>query len=202
MSLVSLTFGDGKKMSYEAPIQVVRPFDKFKDNPNVENRLEVKKACVFYNHKELYIVGKIISGVVSEQMEGFINGTRFKVIELESKHAGPIAGAGMTIGLVIPHLEEGLIKNGDLVSFGSTQKIDELEEQFRKINVEQKIPEIEEIVEELEQETEISRPTVIASENLNEKLTPKHPEVTPLEIPNLSSIAETEISPRNTPSVN
>ena len=108
MSLISLTFGNGKnKFSVTHAIEVIQPWHNIKARDGVENRLIVKKICSFYKLSEKYIVGEIVSGVVGEGMVGKINGKEFKILELNCKlKDAPIAKTGMTIGILVEGIEE------------------------------------------------------------------------------------------------
>lgn len=119
MSLVSLTFGEKRNSFSVAPcIQVTRPADCIKVDPNIENKMEVVKSCFFFKHNEPYIVGNIVSGVVSEKMRGTVNGKSFDIIELDSKYGDAgIAKKGMTIGLSVKGLTNENIDKGTVIVF-------------------------------------------------------------------------------------
>jgi hypothetical protein len=123
MSLISLTFGEKRNNFSVAPcIQVVRPADCIKIEPGVENKVEVVKSCFFFKNNEPYIVGNIVSGVVSEKMRGTVNGKSFEVIELDSKYGSAgIAKKGMTIGLSVKGLEHEIIEKGAMICFETSQ---------------------------------------------------------------------------------
>lgn len=118
MSLVSLTFGSGKsEFSVKAPISVLTPEDQIAIDPAVENRLEIKKACQFLGHTDVYLVGQIVSGVVTNSMKGQVNGLDFEIVELESKIGHRIAKTGMTVGLTVRGIQKDLFKQGSIVTF-------------------------------------------------------------------------------------
>ena len=119
MSLVSLTFGERRNNFAWAPhIQVMRPSDNIKADPCVENKIEVLKSCFFYKHDEPYIVGNIISGVVSDKMRGVVNGKCFEIEELNSKYGDAgIAKQGMTIGIMARGLKNEEIQKGAVIVF-------------------------------------------------------------------------------------
>lgn len=125
MSLVSLTFGEKRNsFSVSAAIQVTRPADCIKIDPNIENRLEVVKSCYFFKNNEPYIVGNIVSGAVAERMRGTVNGKSFEVIELDSKYGDAgIAKKGMTVGLSVKGLENETIEKGTSILFTACEQL-------------------------------------------------------------------------------
>ncbi len=120
MSLVSLTFGEKRNnfTNTGIAIQIIRPSDCIKIDPNAENKIEVVKCCFFFKTNEPYIVGNIISGAVCERMRGTVNGKEFEIIELDSKYgdAGK-AKKGMSIGLTVKGLENEIIEKGTVIDF-------------------------------------------------------------------------------------
>ncbi len=118
MSLVSLTFGVGKsEFSVKAPIQVLTPEDQIQILPGVENKAQIKKACQFLGHVDVYLVAQVTSGVVANTMKGEVNGQGFEIVELESKYGHRIAKQGMTIGLTVHGISKNAFKEGSQISF-------------------------------------------------------------------------------------
>ncbi|MFH1225648.1 MAG: hypothetical protein V1676_07680 [Candidatus Diapherotrites archaeon] len=119
MSLVSLTFGKGKQdFSVRAPIKITQPYESFHAKAGEENKLEVVKVCKFYKLDDIYVVGKIVSGVVGENMAAVVNGKNCQVLELTCKYKGaPIAGSGMTVGVMLRGAESSAIERGGLLQF-------------------------------------------------------------------------------------
>lgn len=122
MSLTSLTFGKenggfSSAMSVEPAIQITSPQDLISINPAVENKVEIKKACQFLGHSDIYLVAQIMSGVVSHKMKGYVEGRSFDIVELESKLGSRIAKEGMTIGLTIRGVPREAFDKGKVVSF-------------------------------------------------------------------------------------
>lgn len=118
MSLVSLTFGVGKsEFSVKAPIQVLTPEDQIQILPGVENKAQIKKACQFLGHSDVYLVAQVTSGVVANTMKGEVNGQGFEIVELESKYGHRIAKQGMTIGLTVRGITKEAFKEGSQISF-------------------------------------------------------------------------------------
>jgi hypothetical protein len=118
MSLVSLTFGEGKsEFSVKAPIQVLTPEDQIQIKPGIENKAQIKKACQFLGHTDVYLVAQIVSGVVANTMKGDINGRGFEIVELESKYGHRIAKQGMTIGLTVRGISKDAFTEGCQISF-------------------------------------------------------------------------------------
>ena len=123
MSLVSLTLGREKSSEIQEPvarqpaIQVTSPEDLITINPEVENKVEIKKACQFLGHSDVYLVAQIMTGVVSHKMKGYLDGKNFEIVELESKLGSRIAKEGMTIGLTVRGLPRDAFEKGKVVSF-------------------------------------------------------------------------------------
>lgn len=118
MSLVSLTFGNGKsEFSVKAAIQVLTPEDQIQVKPGVENRAMVKKACQFLGHTDVYLVAQITSGVIANTMKGEIQGQGFEIVELESKYGHRMAKQGMTIGLTVRGISKDAFKTGAQINF-------------------------------------------------------------------------------------
>lgn len=115
MSLVSLTFGS--KNTYKPfgkTVEVIRPWDNIRIDPQTENRLEVKKISTFLNFEHPYIIGEMLQGAVCEGMKGICNGVEFTVDEVNSKY-GSIAKSGMTVGIVAKGLSKEQIKEGEVI---------------------------------------------------------------------------------------
>jgi translation elongation factor EF-1alpha len=105
MSLVSLTFGNGRgKMSAPSNIQILhRPEDSIRVEPGKEPKLEVQKISTFLGFNGVYIIGKVKSGVIAPSMMGISpTGKTFRVTEIESKYPNcAVAKQGMTVGLSV-----------------------------------------------------------------------------------------------------
>ncbi len=114
MSLVSLTFGNGRsKMSTENiaknALQIIsRPEDHIRVEPGKEPTLEVQKISTFLGFNGVYIIGKVKSGIISPRMMGISpSGKTFRVTEIESKYPNcAVAKQGMTVGLSVEGLEK------------------------------------------------------------------------------------------------
>lgn len=118
MSLISLTFGEGKsEFSVKAPIQVITPEDQIQIKPDVENKVQIRKACQFLGHSDVYVVAQVVSGVVANTMKGEVDGRYFEIVELESKIGHRIAKQGMTIGLTVRGISKDAFKKGCHVTF-------------------------------------------------------------------------------------
>ncbi len=119
MSLISLTFGNkNNAFSVKPMMEVIQPWHNLKVSEGVENKLVVKKFCGFYKLSEIYIVGKITSGVVQEGMVGSVNGKSFRVIEVDCKMKGaPIAGEGMTVGLLVEGVQPNDLQKENEILF-------------------------------------------------------------------------------------
>lgn len=122
VSLVSLTFGNSKNV-YRSSVDygnengVLRPLDNIKVNPNVANRVEVKKVCEFVGHNFVYVVGEVKEGVILDNMKGKVGESTFQVVEVESKLAMGKAKKGMTVGLTITGISKEDIRGGEILNF-------------------------------------------------------------------------------------
>lgn len=121
MSLVSLTFGEGRnKMSVQSELQVLsRPVDHIKVSPGAEPKLEVQKVSTFLGFDGVYIIGKVTSGVVSASMMGIsTSGKTFKISEIESKYPNCAVGKqGMTVGISAHGVSKDDITQGSVIIF-------------------------------------------------------------------------------------
>jgi translation elongation factor EF-1alpha len=121
MSLVSLTFGDGRnKMSVQSELQVLsRPSDHIRVAPGSEPKLEVQKVSTFLGFDGVYIIGKVTSGVVAPTMMGVsANGKVFKISEIESKYPNCAVGKqGMTIGISAHGISKEDVAQGATIFF-------------------------------------------------------------------------------------
>ena len=101
MSLTSLTFGNNKNVyksavDYGNENNVLRPLDGIAVNPNIANRVQVKKVCHFVGQNFLYVVGEVKEGVIFDKMKGKIGDNNYEIVEVESKLAMGKAKKGMT----------------------------------------------------------------------------------------------------------
>ena len=80
MGLISLTFGTGKQgLSVSTMREVLYPKDNIKCPEDNDNKLEIIKVCTFYNCQDVYVVGKVVSGLVKEDMSCSFNGRKVDV---------------------------------------------------------------------------------------------------------------------------
>ncbi len=118
MSLVTLTFGNGRynEMSI-ANKNAVSPY-AVKIDPKVENRLKVIKVTTFFGSPDVFIIGEVESGVVGKDMMGAINGQEFRVTEIECKlRNSPVAKKGMTVGVTTENVDASSIEPGSVITF-------------------------------------------------------------------------------------
>ncbi len=111
MSLITLTFGYGNNRnnySNSVHTNVRTPITNSKNKAGV---LKVKKVCQFYNVNELYVIGEVIDGAVSESMKANINGNNLVVKEVESKY-GAIGKKGVLVGTLIDGVQKEDIEVG------------------------------------------------------------------------------------------
>lgn len=117
MSLVTLTFGYGKQdFSVPSMMHVSYPKDHIKLDPNTENKLEVLKVTTFYNCPDVYLVGRVISGVVKETMHSRFQGKEITVSKLDSQLKG-IGKQGSVVGFNIEGFSPEDISKGTILDF-------------------------------------------------------------------------------------
>ncbi|MBN1941641.1 MAG: hypothetical protein JW772_05705 [Candidatus Diapherotrites archaeon] len=117
MGLISLTFGTGKQnLSVQAMRDILYPKDAIQCQPGQENRLEIIKVCTFYNSPDVYVVGKVMSGLVKEDMHCHFNGRKVFISDLDSKLKG-IAKQGMTVGFNVEGISPKELSKGDVLEF-------------------------------------------------------------------------------------
>jgi GTPase len=119
MSLVSLTFGEGRNKPVLSQIQITRPEDHIKVEEGAEPIVEVQRVSTFLGFEGVYIIGKVTSGIVSPKMLGIAeDGQTFRVTEIESKYPNCAVGKeGMTIGISAEGIERLEIEKGSTITF-------------------------------------------------------------------------------------
>ncbi len=120
MSLVSLTFGDGRnRMSVPSQLTITRPQDHIKVPQGAEPKLEIQKVSTFLGFNGVYIIGKVTSGAISQEMCGIAtNGKKFKITEIESKYPNcNLFKQGMTIGMSVEGIDKEDVDKGEMVRF-------------------------------------------------------------------------------------
>lgn len=118
MSLITLTFGHARsEFSVKPALQITTPQDAIKVVPGSESKVQVKKACQFLGFSDVYVVGQIVSGVVSPNMKGTLDGNTMEIVELESKYGNRAAKEGMTVGLTVRGIPKEAVKEGSILSF-------------------------------------------------------------------------------------
>ncbi|MFH0955292.1 MAG: hypothetical protein V1777_04275 [Candidatus Micrarchaeota archaeon] len=101
----------------ESEVPIVAPQDLIQEIPNEENRVKIKKSCQFLGLSDVYLVAEIVSGVVSSDMKGSINGRSIQIVELESKLGNRIAKKGMLVGLTVRGLPKESFQKDGFVTF-------------------------------------------------------------------------------------
>lgn len=119
MSLITLTFSPKTTVAphVQSEVSIVSPQDQIMDIPNEENRVKIKKSCQFLGLSDVYLVAEIVSGVVSSDMKGSVNGRNIQIVELESKLGNRIAKKGMLVGLTVRGLPKESFQKDGFVTF-------------------------------------------------------------------------------------
>lgn len=118
MSLVSLTFGSGKAQSVSGiRMFVQKPLQNLKINPNEENKLEVIKASQFFGHENVFVIAKVASGVLLQDMSVDVNGKICKIVgEIESKLGKTNAKKGMLVSFFLQGIDKDELQKGQVVN--------------------------------------------------------------------------------------
>jgi len=115
MSLASLTFGNKNSATgYHKPSKHATEFANITIPKGQEqSSLEIRKVCSFYNLSELYLVCKVISGFISQDMKIKVNDQLFDITELEANK--PIGSQGMAVGLLVKGLSQDAVSKGEII---------------------------------------------------------------------------------------
>lgn len=115
MSLVTLTFGD---RGYTGNIEVVRPQDHIKVDSTQNGQVLIQKVDSFIGLEGVYVIAKVMSGIVGEKMTATIQGKTMEVREVENKYPGCKVGKqGMTVGLHLRGVYKEDLEKGMTLSF-------------------------------------------------------------------------------------
>jgi hypothetical protein len=122
MSLITLTFGYGNNarnnngLGYNNLVhtKICSPASNLKYK---KGTLKVKKVCEFFNLNELYVIGEVLEGAISQSMKATINGNECIIKEIESKY-GAIGKKGSTVGALVEGLDKEDIEVGQELHLG------------------------------------------------------------------------------------
>ncbi|MEK6942053.1 MAG: hypothetical protein AABW85_04315 [archaeon] len=114
MSLITLTFGDKQKANSYKFKEVSKPLDAIKTDET--GKLEVKKINQFFGERNVYVIGEVTSGVLSEQMKAKFGEKTCLLVEVESK-VGNKAKKGMHAGLMLAGIEKEDVAIGQVIDF-------------------------------------------------------------------------------------
>jgi hypothetical protein len=127
MSLITLTFGSGSKKNInnnsnnenESGLSVSTPESRLKQKilKGVSTgTVIVRKACRFYSRDEVFILGEVTEGLVSDDMKLFAGEKELRVIDIESKY-GRAAKPGMTVGITVTGIDDDELPQGSTLCF-------------------------------------------------------------------------------------
>lgn len=118
MSLTHITFSPkNKELAARPMLAVENPWDCVKPKEGVDNKLQVQKVSSFFGEPEIMIIGKVVSGVITDKMQGSINGKEFRITQMDSKYRN-VGKEGMTIGITVRGLMREEIEKDAIISFG------------------------------------------------------------------------------------
>lgn len=122
MSLISLTFGEKKQSFSTDLISISTPLDRMEVDPNEANSVKVKKVCQFFGDSDLYLVCKVVSGAITEQMIGKCEGKSLEIKKIDSKYPrSKIAKKGMTVGLSVSGVQKSDVNKDYIINFAISQ---------------------------------------------------------------------------------
>lgn len=123
MSLVSLTFGYGKAPSTSTGVRmfIQKPLANIRTNPNEENAIEIVKTSQFFGQQDIYVIARVVSGVMLQNTNININGNLCMVSEIESKLGKTNAKKGMLVSFFIPGQYGSLLEKGQKVKCSIAQ---------------------------------------------------------------------------------
>ena len=94
------------------------PLERLKSSRLFDNRLRVVKACQFFGEKDVYIMGEVEKGFISENMSGKCGEKEFSVKSMECKKPHiKKATKGMKIGLMITGIDSDDVSAGESLAF-------------------------------------------------------------------------------------
>ena len=120
MSLTTLTFG-AKRNGIESHNALVstptgRVGAAMGRTPLTTGKVVVRKACRFYSHDNIFVVGEVADGFIAENMKGSFNDREIQIVDVESKY-GHNAKKGMAVGIFISGVDETELPEGTELSF-------------------------------------------------------------------------------------
>lgn len=121
MSLISLTFANGRDDFYNNPNALVStPESRLNQRIGMKGAGKgtaiVKKVCRFYSHEDVFVLAEVQDGFLAENMKASFGEREIKVISLESKY-GRAAKKGMIVGMSIAGVHEDELPSGSTLNF-------------------------------------------------------------------------------------
>ena len=120
MSLTTLTFGSKKAGFVPQNAFVSTPGDRVGQamgrTPLTAGKIVVKKACRFYSHDNIFVVGEVADGFIAENMKGQFKDREIQIVDVESKY-GHNAKKGMAIGVFLSGVDETELPEGTELDF-------------------------------------------------------------------------------------
>ncbi|HLC93208.1 MAG TPA: hypothetical protein VJH23_05890 [archaeon] len=120
MSLTTLTFGSKKTGFVTQNAFVSTPSSRASQTmgktPLTTGKIVVKKACRFYSHDNIFVVGEVADGYIAENMKGTFNDREIQIVDVESKY-GHNAKKGMAIGIFLSGVDETELAEGTELDF-------------------------------------------------------------------------------------
>lgn len=120
MSLTTLTFGS-KRTGFETQnalisTPVMRASQPLGKTPLKAGKILVKKACRFYSHDNIFVVGEVSDGFIAENMRGQFKDREIQIVDVESKY-GHNAKKGMAVGIFLSGVDETELEAGTELDF-------------------------------------------------------------------------------------
>ena len=92
----------GKVVVPAGPVRlfVENPWDSIRIDPNKENKLQVQRVSSFYGEPDVIIIGKVVSGVITDKMKLKFGEQEVPILKMDSKYR-TMGKEGMTIGITV-----------------------------------------------------------------------------------------------------
>ena len=121
MSLISLTFANGRNDFYNNPNALIstpetRLNQRMQRAGEGKGTAVVKKACRFFSHDDVFILAEVADGFVAENMKANFGEREIRVISLESKY-GRAAKKGMIVGMSVAGIDTDELPAGATLNF-------------------------------------------------------------------------------------
>lgn len=95
---------------------VENPWDSVRIDPNKENKLQIQKVSAFYGEPDVMIIGKVVSGVITDKMKLKFRDQEVPILKMDSKYR-TMGKEGMTIGITLRGVYKDDFQKDGLITF-------------------------------------------------------------------------------------